>query len=158
MKASQVSEMLLREDLDRSRADCAKWRRRAERAEKKVDRFERLAMRIKDARERGRDQYGRGNQEDFSFISGPDHIDIGERSSQQRLSARVNQGAKRDPPESSYDCGSLGVSAVDGMSDCSGSTVLRNINSGRDGGASALWTSVDELVDFAAPGLEDVGM
>lgn len=158
IKASQVSEMLLHEDLGRSRADCAKWRRRAEKAERKLDRFERLAMRIKDARERGRDQYGRSDHEDFSFVSGPDHIDIGERSSQTAAVARMNQGAMRDPPESSYDCGSLGVSAVDGMSDCSESTVVRNVNSGRDGGASALWTSVDELVDFAAPGLEDVGM
>ncbi|KAK7700811.1 hypothetical protein SLS64_010662 [Diaporthe eres] len=49
-KASQVSEILLREDLDRARADLAKWKRRAERAEYKVESFERMATRAQEIR------------------------------------------------------------------------------------------------------------
>lgn len=154
-KALQVSEIILQEDLERSRADCARWKRRAERAERKIDKFEQLAIRIKDARGSGDDRYGRSEQGEFSFISGPDHIDIGERSSQQRLSARINQSARRAPAESSCDGGSLRVATVDTMSDCSGSTVVRNVNGGCNGGTAALWTYVDELVDLASPGLED---
>ncbi|KUI71714.1 putative Rho-GTPase-activating protein 6 [Cytospora mali] len=159
-KASQVSEIILREDLEHSRADCAKWKRRAERAERKVDKFERLTMRIKDAREREDGRYARDEQVEFSFISGPDHIDIGERSSQQqqqRLTARMDQSARR-APENLCTGGSIGVPVIDAMSDCSGNTVVRNINGGCDGGSLALWTTVDELVDFASPRLTDDGL
>ncbi|KAK7749768.1 hypothetical protein SLS53_000347 [Cytospora paraplurivora] len=150
-KAGQVGEVLLREDLVRARADCARWKRRAERAEKKVERFERLAMRIKDARDNGSDAYSRGEQDEFSFIRGPDHLDVGERTPQRQLSARMNQGARR-MPEHVYS-GRHGVSSLDGMSDCSGGTVVKNSNGGGDGDNPALWATVDELVNFASPGL-----
>ncbi|ROW09183.1 hypothetical protein VPNG_05695 [Cytospora leucostoma] len=150
-KAGQMGEVLLREDLDHTRADCARWKRRAERAENKVERFERLAMRIKDARGNGSDAYGRGEQDEFSFICGPDHLDIGERTPQRQLSARMNQGARR-VPEQVYP-GRPGVASLDGISDCSGGTVVKNSNGGGDGGNPALWATVDELVDFASPGL-----
>lgn len=153
-KASQVNEILLREDLDRFRANCAKWKRRAERAERKVDKFERLVTRIKDARERGD---GRIDQDEFSFIDGPDHIDISERSPRRprrRQSAGAHQSFK-SVPEIAYNGDTLDVVAVDAMSNCSGSTVVRNINGGSDGGNSALWTTADELVNHASPELTD---
>lgn len=140
-KASQVSEILLREDLDRVKADLAKWKRRAERAESKVERLERTATRPLEIRA----QSG-GRNHDFSFISGlPDDIDIGERSPQyQPLSARMNQSARR-APENIRPIG-LSLMGSDAMSDCSGSTVVRNTHGAEEGH----WAPVDELVEIPA--------
>jgi hypothetical protein len=113
-KASQVSEILLREDLDRAWSDLANWKRRAERAESKVERLELRA------------QSG-GRNHDFSFVSGlPDNIDISERSPQYRpLTARMNQSARR-APENIRPIGPSFLTSSDAVSDCSVSTVVRN--------------------------------
>lgn len=146
-KASQVSEILLREDLDRARADLAKWKRRAERAENKVESFERMATRAQEIR-----ALSGGRSHDFSFVSGlPDDIDIGERYPQhQPLSTRMNQSARRAPenirpPGASVSMGS------DAMSDCSGSTVVRNTRGAEEGH----WVSVNGMVEIADPSLMD---
>lgn len=146
-KASQVNEILLREDLDRAKADLAKWKRRAERAENKVESFERMATRAHEIRA----QSG-GRSHDFSFVSGlPDDIDIGERSLQyQPLSARMNQSARR-APENIRPAGTSVLMGGDAMSDCSGSTVVRNTHGGEEGH----WASVDEMVEIAGPGFMD---
>lgn len=146
-KASQVNEILLREDLDRAKADLAKWKRRAERAENKVDSFERMATRPHEIRA----QSG-GRIHDFSFVSGlPDDIDIGERSLQhQPLSARMNQSARR-VPENIRPAGTSVLMGSDAMSDCSGSTVVRNTHGGEEGH----WAPVDEMVEIAGPGFMD---
>lgn len=145
-KASQVSEILLREDLDRAKADLAKWKRRAERAESKVERLERTATRPLEIRA----QSG-GRNHDFSFISGlPDDIDIGERSPQyQPLSARMNQSARR-APENIKPTG-LSLMGNDAMSDCSGSTVVRNAHGAEEGH----WASVDEMLEIPASTVMD---
>ncbi|KAG6356651.1 hypothetical protein INS49_014525 [Diaporthe citri] len=136
-KASQVSEILLREDIDRAMADLAKWKRRAERAENKVESFERMATRAQGIR-----ALSSGRSHDFSFVSGlPDDIDIGERSPQhQPLSTRMNQSARR-APENIRPTGTSVLMGSDSMSDCSGSTVVRN--------TEGHWASVDEMVDPA---------
>lgn len=146
-KASQVSEILLREDLDRARADLAKWKRRAERAENKVESFERMATRAQEIR-----ALSGGRSHDFSFVSGlPDDIDIGERSPQhQPLSTRMNQSARR-APENIRPTGTSGLMGSDAMSDCSGSTVVRNMHGAEEGH----WVSVDEMVEIADPSLMD---
>ena len=142
-KESQVSEILLREDLDRARANSTKWKRRAERAENKVERLERMATRAQEMRA----QSG-GRSHDFSFVSGlPDDIDIGERSPQhQPLSARMNQSARR-APENIRPAGPSSLMGSDAMSDCSGSTVVRNT----DGAEEGHWASAD----FDEPALLD---
>jgi hypothetical protein len=141
-KASQVSEILLREDLDHAQADLAKWKRRAERAESKVERLERTATRPQEIRA----QSG-GRNHDFSFVSGlPDDIDIGERSPQyQPLSARMNQSVRR-APENIRPTGPSFLMGNDDMSDCSGSTVVRNRH-----GAEGHWAFVDEMVGIPTP-------
>lgn len=146
-KASQVSEILLRADLDRAKAESIKWKRRAERAEGKVERFERTATRDQDTSQRNV-----GHSHDFSFVSGlPDDIDIAVRSPRhQPLSVRMNQSARR-APENVRPTGTPDLMDSDAMSDCSGSTVVRNMGGIEDGH----WASVDELVEIAAPGLGD---
>lgn len=146
-KASQVSEILLREDLDRARADLAKWKRRAERAEHKVERFERTATRAQEIR-----ALSSGRSHDFSFVSGwPDDIDIGERSPHhQPLSTRMNQSARR-APENIRPTGTSVSMGGDAMSDCSGSTVVRNTHGAEEGH----WASVDGMVEIADPSLMD---
>lgn len=146
-KASQVNEILLREDLDCAKADLAKWKRRAERAESKIESLERMAARAQEIRA----QSG-GRSHDFSFVSGlPDEIDIGERSLQhQPLSARMNQSARR-APENIRPAGTSALMGSDAMSDCSGSTVVRNTHGGEEGH----WASVDEMVEVAGPGFMD---
>lgn len=142
-KASQVSEILLREDLDRARADLTKWKLRAERAESKVERMATRAQEI-------RAQSG-GRSHAFSFVSGlPDDIDIGERCPQhQPLSARMNQSARRAPEN--IRPGATSLMGSDAMSDCSGSTVVRNPDVAEEGH----WTSVGETVEFTNPTLMD---
>lgn len=146
-KASQVSEILLREDLDRAKADLAKWKRRAERAEIKVERLERSAPRPQEIRARSG-----GRNCDFSFISGlPDDIDIGERSPHhQPLSARMNQSARR-APENIRPTGPSSLMGSDAMSDCSGSTVVRNTHGAEEGH----WASVDEMLEIPASTVMD---
>lgn len=146
-KASQVNEILLREDLDCAKADLTKWKRRAERAESKVEMHERLATRAQDIRERNG-----GQSHDFSFVSGlPDDIDVAERSPQhQPLSARMNQSVGR-APENVRPTGTSASMGSDAMSDCSKSTVVRNT----DGAEEGHWASVDELVEISAPGIVD---
>lgn len=146
-KASQVNEILLREDLDRAQADLAKWRRRAERAENKVEIFEKMATRTQDIR-----AHSGGRSHDFSFVSGlTDEIDIGERSPQhQPLSSRMNQSARR-APENIRPTGASGLMDSDAMSDCSGNTVVRNTNETEEGH----WASVDEMIGIATPALMD---
>ncbi|KAI3396344.1 hypothetical protein diail_12234 [Diaporthe ilicicola] len=146
-KSSQVSEILLREDLDRAKADLSKWKRRAERAESKAERYERMATRAQDIREPNG-----GHSHDFSFVSGlPDDIDIVERTPQhQPLSARMNQSARR-APENVRPMGTYALMGSDAMSDCSGSTVVRNTIEVEHGH----WTSADGLVETAAHGSVD---
>lgn len=159
-KAQQVNEILLREDLDRARADNAEWRRRAELAERKVNKFERLAMDIKDARDRGHFSEGYRHfqagdaADDYSFASGSDHLDSAEPTPQV-LTARMNQSAKRTPPTSGVGANGANSGGGDGFSECSSSTVVRNITAGPGDDGAELWSAVDELVDFASPGLID---
>lgn len=146
-KASQVSGILLREDLDHAKAELAKWKRRAERAESKAERLERMATRAQEIRA----QSG-GRSHDFSFVSGlPDDIDVGERPLQvQPLSARMNQSARR-APENTRPTETSVMMGNDAMSDCSGSTVVRNTYGAEDGH----WASVGEMIESAAPALMD---
>lgn len=146
-KASQVSEILLREDIDRAKADLAKWKRRAEMAEHKVENFERLAVRAQVQRA----QSG-GRSHDFSFVSGlADDIDIGERSAQHLpLPARMNQSARR-APENIRPTGTSVLVGSDAFSDCSGSTVVRNTHGAEEG----LWASVDDMAAMADHALMD---
>lgn len=153
-KTKEVSEILLREDLDRARGELAKWRRRAEMAERKVENFERLAARIKYERQLGRncDQARK-----YSFLSGSDHIDIAEPL--QPLTARMNQSVRRTP-QLDDNCADPSSSIGGNVSDCSENTILRNITGtshgdGSVGNGSQIWSAVDELVDFASPGLAD---
>lgn len=158
--AQQVNEILLREDLDRVRSDNAKWRRRAEVAERKVDRFERLAMKIKDARDHGclSGEYRQGQAgdatDDYSFTNGSDHLDSAE-APPQPLTARMNQSVRRTPPASGVGANGANGGGGDGFSECSSSTVLRNVAAGLGDDSAGLWGAVDELVDFAFPGLID---
>lgn len=152
-KMKEVNEILLREDLDRARSDTQRWRRRAERAEKKVDKYERLAMQIKDAREYREQQ--RPCTDDYSFMSGSDHLTISDRAVSQPLTTRMNQSIRRTPPVGIDGASSSG--AGDSFSECSGSTVVRNmVASDENGpaGVNGLWSVVDELIDFASPGGE----
>lgn len=146
-KASQVNEILLREDLDRAQADLAKWKRRAERAENQVESFERMATRAQNIR-----VHSSGRSHDFSFVSGlADDIDIVERSPQhQPLSARMNQSARR-APENIRPTGTSAPMDSDAISDCSGNTVVRNTNEAEEGH----WASVDEMIGIATPALMD---
>lgn len=152
-KTKEVSEILLKEDLDRARAEVMKWRRRAEMAERKIEKVERLAARIEDER-----QFGRGCEQaqDYSFLSGSDHLDIAEHSLQP-LTARMNQSVRRTP-QADDNCVDLSSSIGGALSDCSENTILRNITgTSRSGGSvangSRLSSAVDELLDFASPGL-----
>ncbi|POS80506.1 hypothetical protein DHEL01_v201105 [Diaporthe helianthi] len=142
-KASEVNEILLREDLDRAQADLAKWKRRAERAEDKVQRLESTARRQQEIHA----QSG-GRNHDFSFVSGlPDIIDIGDRAPQYQppLLPRMNQSARR-APENIRPTGPSFLMGSDAVSDCSGSTVVRNAQGAEEGH----WASVDELVGIPA--------
>lgn len=162
-KKKEVNEILLREDLDRAKADAQRWRRRAERAEKKVEKYERLAMQIKDARDHGagRQSYRREQQgdaaDDFSFTSGSDKLTtISDRAGSQPLTARMNQSVRRTPTVGANGANSMGTG--DGFSECSSSTVVRTHVTPDENGlvsGGGLWTAVDELVDFASPGLLD---
>lgn len=159
-KMKEVNEILFREDLDRAKSDTQKWRRRAESAEKKVDKFERLAMQIKNARdhEPAHNGYRREQQgdtaDDYSFISESDNLSTSDRPVSQPLTARMNQSVRRTPP-----VGANGVNSIDtgdGFSECSSSTVVRTIVAPDENGPlskSGLWSAVNELVDFASPGL-----
>lgn len=163
-KTNEVNEILLREDLDRLKVDVAKWRRRAERAESKVDRFERLALQVKNARDRGDHDYryhhGQGGDaaDDYSFMSGSDHINNAERLPQP-LIARMNQSVRRSTPVNIAGADSANSGGGDEFSECSGSTVVRNIAAGPSGNNAlsnhGLWSVVDELVDFASSELVD---
>lgn len=163
-KTKEVNESLLREDLDRSKADMAKWRRRAERAESKVDRFERLAIQIKNARDHGHHGYGfRHGQggdaaNEYSFTSGSDHMNTAERLPQP-LAARMNQSLRRTSPVDIVGADSANSGGGDEFSECSNSTVVRNIaaNPGGDDAINShgLWDVVDEFVNFASPELAD---
>ncbi|KAG8158974.1 hypothetical protein KVR01_011417 [Diaporthe batatas] len=137
-KASEVNEILLREDLEGAKADLAKWKRRAEKAEDKVERLESTARRL----------HSGGRNHDFSFVSGlPDAIDISERAPQyQTLSPRMNQSARR-APENIRPTGPPFLMGGDAMSDCSGSTVVRNIRGAEEGH----WAPFDEQVGIPAP-------
>lgn len=151
-KMKEVSEILLREDLDRAKSDTQRWRRRAETAEKRIDKYERLAVQIKEARdhELNRDEY---RADEYSFISGSDHLTT-DRAASQPLTARMNQSVRRTLPICANGASSLG--AGDSFSECSGSTVVRNaVATDENGpvGGSGLWRAVDELVDFACPAL-----
>lgn len=151
-KTKEVSEILLKEDLDRAKSETQKWRRRAEKAEKKIDKYERLAVQIKEARDHevGRDAYC---ADEYSFMSGSDHLTT-DRVASQPLIARSNQSIRRTLSMCSNGAGSLG--AGDGFSECSGSTVVRTaVATDENGpvGGSGLWRAVDELVDFAFPAL-----
>lgn len=154
-KTKEVSEILLREDLDRARSDVAKWRRRAEMAEIRVERFERLAARIENERQlsRGCDQV-----QDYSFMSGSDVIDVAEHSLQP-LTARMNQSIRR-APKIDDNCVDLSSSVGGDVSDCSENTILRNITTTSHGARSATggnrpWNAADELVDFSSPAFSD---
>lgn len=151
-KMKEVSEILLREDLDRAKSDTQKWRRRAETAEKKIDEYERLAVQIKEARDHEL-RCDESRADDYSFMSGSDHLTT-DRTASQPLTARMNQSVRRTVPICANGASSLG--AGDSFSECSGSTVVRNAvatdENGRVGG-SGLWRAVDELVDFAFPAL-----
>lgn len=151
-KTKEVSEILLREDLERAKSDTQKWRRRAEKAEKKIDKYERLAVQIKEARdhELRRDEYC---ADEYSFMSGSDHLTT-DRAASQPLTARSNQSVGRTLPMCFNGASSLG--AGDSFSECSGSTVVRTaVATDENGpvGGSGLWRAVDELVDFAFPAL-----
>lgn len=141
-KASEVNEILLREDLEGARADLAKWKRRAEKAEDKVERLESTARRQQEILA----QSG-GRNYDFSFVSGlPDAIDISERAPHyQTLSPRMNQSARR-APENIRPTGPPFLMGGDAVSDCSGSTVVRNTQGVEEGH----WASVDDLVGLPA--------
>ncbi|KAJ4413645.1 hypothetical protein N0V82_008423 [Gnomoniopsis sp. IMI 355080] len=150
-KMKEVNEILLREDLDRARSDTQRWRRRAERAEKKVDKYERLAMQIKDARDY-REKQG-PCADDYSFMSGSDHLTISDRAASQPLTTRMNQSIRRTPPLDAH--GANGLGAGDGFSECSGSTIVRNVVDPDENGpvrVNGLWSVVDELIDFTSPG------
>lgn len=149
-KTKEVSEILLREDLECAKLDTQKWRRRAEQAEKKIDKYERLAVQIKEARDQElrRDEYC---ADEYSFMSGSDHLPT-DRAASQPLTARSNQSVRRILPMCSNGASSLG--AGDGFSECSGNTVVRTaVATDENGpvGGSGLWRAVDELVDFAFP-------
>lgn len=166
-RTHQVNEILLREDLDCTRADSAKWRDRAERAERKIDDFERLSMQIKDARARNDklindDGYSYSQTDDvagdYSFTSGSDHLDcVG--FPPPSPTARMNQSVRRIPPPASSgataDGGTRNGGGGDGLSERSSSTVVRNNAAGADDTDAGLWDAIDELVDFACPGLVD---
>lgn len=161
-KMREVNEILLREDVDRGREETQKWRRRAEKAEKKLDKYEALAMQIKEARDRGpgRSGYRRGQQgntaDDYSFMSGSDQLTNSDRAASQPLTARMNQSVRRTPPVGANSANSMGT--CDGFSECSSSTVVRtHVGPDENGPASGggLWSAVDELVVFASPGLLD---
>lgn len=163
-KSQQVNEILLQEDLAHARADTAKWRSRAERAERKVDTFERLAMQMKNARDCGHHAggYHRGQAgdaaDDYSFNSGSDHIDTVE-TPPKPLIARINQSVRRrTPPANSMGANGASGGGGDGFSECSNSTVVRNVGAGTgdESAANGSWLSaVDELVDFASPRMVD---
>lgn len=151
----ELSEILLREDLDRARGDVVKWKRRAEVAERKVESFERLAARIKFQRQLGR---GCDQAQEYSFLSRLDDIDIPEHSLQP-LTARMNQSLRRTSQidENGADPGNL---IGGGMSDCSENTILRNVTGtsrgdGSVANGSPVWSAVDDPVDFASPGFAD---
>lgn len=153
-KTKEVGEILLRENLDRARGEAAKWRRRAEKAERKVENFEILAARIQYERQLGRN--GDPTRK-YSFLSGSDHLDITEPSLQP-LTAKMNQSVRRTP-QLDENCADPSNPIGGGVSDCSENTILRNITgttSQGDGSVgSQIWGAVDDLVDFASPGLAD---
>lgn len=159
-KAKERNAILLREDLERAKTDVQRWRHRAEKAEKKVDKYELLAMQIKNARDRGgsHDYHHerQGNTADaYIFKSGSDYLTILERVPSQPLTARMNQSVRRTPPAGTNGTNSVGT--ADSFSECSSSTVVRT-HAGLDengpvSGGGGLWAAVDELVDFASPGL-----
>lgn len=160
-----MNETLLREDLDRARADIAKWRDRAERAERKIDGFERLSMQIKNARDRNDkpmsdNGYSYSQTDDvagdYSFTSGSDHLDC-VKSPSPPLTARMSQSVRRMPPPASSGATADGGTSNggDGFSERSSSTVVRNNAAGADDTDAGLWDAVDELIDFACPGLAD---
>lgn len=157
-KMKEVGEILLREDLDRTRVDATKWKRRAERAERKLDKYEKLAMRIGNERDYGNDEND-PRTDDYSLMRGFDHINVAERTPQP-LAARMNQSTRRTPQANSACIDVSGSVSGDVLSDCSGSTVVRNITAtscGEEDAASGtgLWTAVNELVDLTSPGFVD---
>lgn len=148
-KMKDLSEVLLRENVDRARAEVVKWKRQAETAERKVEQFERLAVRIRDERQLDRGCY---QAQGYSYLGGSGHIDTAEQSSQP-LVARMNQSAKRMPKaDDNFVC--LSNSIGGDLSDCSENTILRNITGTSRGeesiaNGSRLWNAMDGLVDFA---------
>ncbi|KAJ4389426.1 hypothetical protein N0V93_006894 [Gnomoniopsis smithogilvyi] len=149
-KINKVNEILLREDLDRARSDTQEWRYRAERAERRVEKYERLAVQIKDLRDL-RGQRG-DTADDYSFMSGSDHLTNSDRGASLPLTTRMNQSIKRTPPVDANGTNSLGVG--DGFSECSSSTVVRTIGTSHEDGlvhGSGLWSAVEDLVDFTSP-------
>lgn len=163
-KMKEVNEMLLGKDVDRAKSEAQKWRRRAERAERKVDKYERPAMQFKDARDHslGRNTYHPEKQgdkaEDYSFTSGSDHLDTSDRAVSQPLTAGMNQSVTRTSVIGVNGADSMGTG--DGFSECSSSTVVRNIvtpdeNDPSSGGG--LWSAANKLVDVMSPGrLEEI--
>lgn len=163
-KAKQVSEILLREDLECAKAASTKWRRRAEKAERNADSFEKMAMKIEDSRDRDhhRDFYHRGQAgdaaDDYSFNSGSDHIDTAE-TPPKPLFARMNQSIRRTPPANGVGANGASSGGGDGFSECSSSTVVRNVGAGAgdDSAVDASWlggsNAVEEFAHFTSPGM-----
>lgn len=166
-KTHQVNEILLRDDLDRARADSAKWRDRAERAERKVDGFERQTSQINNSFDRddklmGDNCYSYSQTEDvagdYSFTSGSDHLEC-VTSPSPLLTARMNQSVRRMPPPAISRATSAGGAnnggGGDGFSERSSSTVVRNTAAGSGDTNARLWDAVDGFADFACPGFVD---
>lgn len=165
-KTKEVNEILLRHDINRAREDMVKWRRRAELAERKADKFESLAMRIKDARDLEIPRQISKSAElgaaadDHLFLSGSDYIDTAEQSSAPLpLTARMNQSVRRTHPTHGARVNTVASGAGDTGSVCSGSTVVRNVASGPEDESvvegSRLGDLVDELSGFASSGWVD---
>lgn len=159
-KTQQRNESLLRDDLDRARADNSNRRRRAEFAEQKVDKFERLAIQIEDVRDRSHFSVGYRHfqsgdaADDYSFASGSDHLDTA-YPTPQAMTVRINQSIRRTPSASRVAANGANSGGGDGVSECSSSTVVRNVAAGPVDDGVGLWDAVDELVDFASPKLID---
>lgn len=159
-RLKEVNEILLREDLDRAKSDIQKWRRRAEKAENKIIKYERLVIQIEDARDQDSSRNGsqreqRGDAaDDCSLTSGSDHLTTSTGAESQPLMAKMNQSVRRTPPLGANGANSMGFG--DSFSECSSSTVVRTVVATDENGpvgVGGVWSAVDELVEITSPGL-----
>ncbi|PSS00777.1 hypothetical protein BD289DRAFT_423281 [Coniella lustricola] len=148
----KVQQDQLRDDLDRAREDSEQWRRRAEKAEERVVELEWSNMHIEGAKGSRHSLLNRRTENNYSLNHGLAHVNS-ENYSAQKLTAKMNQSPRRTFASSPRNVS--GADRVgDILSECSSSTVVRNIsNKEAEIQEDRHWDETGEMHHFVPPEL-----